>query len=210
MCVSKLTIIGSDNGLSPGWRQAIIWTNDEILLIRTLQTDFSDILSEIHAFSCKKMTLKMSSVKWLQYCFGLNVLNKQFLRQVGRSAAYWSLCYWYIHNLIVLQWYCSMLLRNCIHFAAMCYFTLHKTMLIIIYFIASLEYHFPISIPWLSNENTNSTFKSSPPSAAYMYLWMGSALVQIMACRLFGAKPLFKPMLVYCQLNPKEQTSVKF
>ena len=31
---------------------------------------------------------------------------------------------------------------------------------------------------------------SSPPSAAYMRQWMGSALVQIMACRLFGAKPL--------------------
>ena len=30
----------------------------------------------------------------------------------------------------------------------------------------------------------------------------GSALVQIMACRLFGAKPLSKPMLGYCQLDP--------
>ena len=29
----KLTITGSDNGLSPGGRQAIIWTNDGILLI---------------------------------------------------------------------------------------------------------------------------------------------------------------------------------
>ena len=28
ICVGKLTIIGSDNGLSPGRRQAIIWTND--------------------------------------------------------------------------------------------------------------------------------------------------------------------------------------
>ena len=27
ICVSKLTIIGSDNGLSPGRRQAIIWTS---------------------------------------------------------------------------------------------------------------------------------------------------------------------------------------
>ena len=27
LCVSKLTIIGSDNGLSPGRRQAIIWTS---------------------------------------------------------------------------------------------------------------------------------------------------------------------------------------
>ena len=31
-----------------------------------------------------------------------------------------------------------------------------------------------------------------------------------MACRLFGAKPLSKPMLGYCQLDPYEQTSVKF
>ena len=29
ICVSKLTIIGSDNGSSPGRRQAIIWTNDQ-------------------------------------------------------------------------------------------------------------------------------------------------------------------------------------
>ena len=34
ICVSKLTIIGSDNGLSPDRRQAIIWTNAGILLIR--------------------------------------------------------------------------------------------------------------------------------------------------------------------------------
>ena len=30
---SELTIIGSDNGLSPGRRHAIIWTNAAILLI---------------------------------------------------------------------------------------------------------------------------------------------------------------------------------
>ena len=31
-----------------------------------------------------------------------------------------------------------------------------------------------------------------------------------MACRLFGAKPLSKPLLGYCQLQHKEQISVKF
>ena len=51
---------------------------------------------------------------------------------------------------------------------------------------------------------------SSPPSVAYMRQWIRLVLVQIMACRLFGAKPLSKPMLFYCQLDPKEQTSVKF
>ena len=33
ICIGNLTIIGSDNGLSPGRRQAIIWTNAGILLI---------------------------------------------------------------------------------------------------------------------------------------------------------------------------------
>ena len=46
ICVSKLTIIGSDNGLSLGRRQAIIWTNDGILLIWPLGTNFSEILIE--------------------------------------------------------------------------------------------------------------------------------------------------------------------
>ena len=36
---------------------------------------------------------------------------------------------------------------------------------------------------------------SSPPSTAYMRRWTGSALVQVMACRLVGAKPLSEPML---------------
>ena len=50
---------------------------------------------------------------------------------------------------------------------------------------------------------------SSHPSATYMRQWIGSALIQVMACRLFGAKPLPEPMLAYCQLDPQEQTSVK-
>ena len=76
ICVSKLTSIGSDNGLSPGWRQAIIWTNVGILFIETLGTNFSEISIEIHTFSFKKMHVKMSSGKWRPCCLGLNVLNK--------------------------------------------------------------------------------------------------------------------------------------
>ena len=74
ICVSKLSIIGSDNGLSPGRRQAIIWTNAGILLIWTLGTNFNEMLIEIHIFSVKKMHLKMSSAKWRPFCLGLNVL----------------------------------------------------------------------------------------------------------------------------------------
>ena len=43
ICLSKLNIIGSDNGLLPGQRQAIIWTNAGILLIGPLGTNFSKI-----------------------------------------------------------------------------------------------------------------------------------------------------------------------
>ena len=74
ICISKLTIIGSDNGLSPERHQAIIWTNAGILLIEPLGTNFSEISNEIHTFSFKKMHLKMSSAKWRPFCLGLNVL----------------------------------------------------------------------------------------------------------------------------------------
>ena len=74
ICVSKQIIIGSDNGLSPGRRPAIIWTNAGIWSIEILRTNFNGILSEIHTFSLKKMHLKMSSGKWRPFCLGLNVL----------------------------------------------------------------------------------------------------------------------------------------
>ena len=73
--VSRLTIIGSENGLPPDRRQAIIWTNTGILLIGPLGTNFSEILIEIYTFSFRKMHLKMSSGKWRPFCLGLNVLK---------------------------------------------------------------------------------------------------------------------------------------
>ena len=41
ICISKLAIVGSDNGLSPDQRQAIIWTNAGILLIGPLGTNLN-------------------------------------------------------------------------------------------------------------------------------------------------------------------------
>ena len=55
--------IGSDNGLSPIRRQAIIWTNAGILSIEPLGTNFSENWTKILIFSFKKMRLKMSSAK---------------------------------------------------------------------------------------------------------------------------------------------------
>ena len=73
--VSKLTIIGSHNDLSPGRRQAIIWPNAEILFTGPLGTNFNEILIEIITFSFKKMRLKVSSAKCRPFCLSLNVLS---------------------------------------------------------------------------------------------------------------------------------------
>ena len=93
--VSNFTIIGSDNGLSPGRRQAIIWTDAGILLIRILGANFSEILSEILTFSLKKMHFKISSAKWRQFCLGLNVLSRvTSVAWVSRTLLVsWQRCY---------------------------------------------------------------------------------------------------------------------
>ena len=58
ICASKLTIISSDNGLSPGWRQAIVWTKTGILLVRSSRTNLNEILIETHIFSFKECIWK--------------------------------------------------------------------------------------------------------------------------------------------------------
>ena len=89
ICVGKLTIIGSDNGLSPQRRRAIIWTNAGILLIGPLGTNFSEILIEIQTCSFKKMHLKMSSAKWRLSGLGFNVLRSQITMSITRES-HWS------------------------------------------------------------------------------------------------------------------------
>ena len=77
ICLSDLTIIGSDNGLSLGRRQAIILTNAGILLIGPRGTNFNAILIKIHPFSFKKIYFKMLSGKWRPFCLSLNVLKNK-------------------------------------------------------------------------------------------------------------------------------------
>ena len=80
ICVSRLNIISSDNGLSPGRRQAIIWTNAGILLIGPLGTNFSENAIEILTFSLTKMRLNVSSAKRRPFLLGLNVLKVRYGR----------------------------------------------------------------------------------------------------------------------------------
>ena len=94
ICVGNLTIIGLDKGLSPGWRQVIIWTNDGILLIWPLGTKFSEIQIGIQTISYKKMHLNMASVKWRPFCFGLNVLIQWVIGSHDKSMVIARL--WYL------------------------------------------------------------------------------------------------------------------
>ena len=70
-------IAGSDNGLSPIRRQAIILTNAPWLLwIRPLMIYFRGILIKIHNFSFTKMHLKVSSVKGQSFCIGEDEVDR--------------------------------------------------------------------------------------------------------------------------------------
>ena len=78
-CVSKLTILGSDNGLSPGRRQAIIWTTAGILLAEHLGQTSMNIQSKFIHFNSRK-----SIGKWWPFCLGLNMLMyKERPREMG-------------------------------------------------------------------------------------------------------------------------------
>ena len=107
ICVSRLTITGSDNGLPPGRRQAIIWTNAGILLIGSLGTNSSENSIEILTFSFTKMRLKVSFAKWRPFCLGFNVLKDGGLVTpcLGIMVSYekdnWFCCAFFI--LIILQ-----------------------------------------------------------------------------------------------------------
>ena len=128
ICVGELTIIVSHNGLSPGRRQAIIWTNAGILLIGTLVTHLIQILIGILTFSFTKMSLKVSSGKWRPFCLGLNepmvnysisdttieVACEVEIRHHGSQLTtyhreFYCVCWWSseARDLIIIKWYWS-------------------------------------------------------------------------------------------------------
>ena len=78
ICVGNLTIICSDNGLSPSRRQAIIWTIAGILLIGLVGTIFSEILIECIYFhkenAFEKVVCKMTAILSRLQCVNADVL----------------------------------------------------------------------------------------------------------------------------------------
>ena len=79
--VGNLTTIGSDNGVWPDRRQAIIWTNAGILLIGPLGINLSEILIEISTFSFKKMNVVsgMASISSRAQCVNFCLKNRLFI-----------------------------------------------------------------------------------------------------------------------------------
>ena len=103
ICISKLIIIGSENDLEPGRRQPIIWTNAGVLLVRTSETHASEILSKTHKFPFKRMHLKMSSVKWWQFCLDLKVI-KRSVRFTLDWIYNWSICISTLNAALCVLW----------------------------------------------------------------------------------------------------------
>ena len=113
ICVSDLTSIGSDNGLSPGRRQAIIRTNAGILLIGPLGTNFSETFIEIKMFSLTNLHLKVSFAKvtailsrpqcvklltrWAYWGIKLFILTYWLHMATSFITFSKDLCIWYIH-----------------------------------------------------------------------------------------------------------------
>ena len=96
ICVSKLNIIGSDNGLSPCWCQTVIWKSAEIVLISPSGTNFCEMLIAIHTFSFK--TKKMLFAKWQPFCRSLNVLIEIYMKPY---LCYVNISFWIVTILLL-------------------------------------------------------------------------------------------------------------
>ena len=98
---------GSDNGLSPDRRQAITWTNTDLLSVGPLGTNLNEIWIKIKSFSFMKMHLKMS-VKWQPFCPGEDELIGVALQVVLKCMEFCQPC---CHSgpLSELFWYSNMI-----------------------------------------------------------------------------------------------------
>ena len=83
--------IGSDNGLSPIRRQAIIYTNCELRSIGPKGTNFDEIFIKIQKFSFRNINLKITSAKWRPFCAGIDELTNDI--SIVRSCFHKCVCF---------------------------------------------------------------------------------------------------------------------
>ena len=99
-CVSVITaFIGSDNGFTLVRCQAIVWSNDGLLLNEPLRKELIEILIKSYKSLFVTMRSKMPSARWRSFCLGLNMSY----RLVTRFA--WNVTFLdlvaYMHRLII-------------------------------------------------------------------------------------------------------------
>ena len=124
ICVSKINIIGSDNGLSPGRRQAIIWTNAGILLIGPCGNKFLEILIQENAF--QNVVWKMAAIlsrpqcvdgySWLSSFYQIATLSPSTDEEQVERYSCWPLTYGISAGLLweLLFSFCAVVLfRDC-------------------------------------------------------------------------------------------------
>ena len=114
ICVSKVTINGSDNEFPTGRHQVIIWTEAVILLIAHLGTKFSEMLITIHTFSFMKIYWKyrlvyggnfpaLSELNWLYMRARIKQnqinLNSHLKFQLFTSPARNAFTWYFVHEL---------------------------------------------------------------------------------------------------------------
>ena len=88
--------IGSGNGLVPVWRQAITWTNADLLSIGPLGTNFTECKLNRNKknFSSKKIYLKMSSAIWRTFFpMKIQFICAHALQQDGQIAYNSTACH---------------------------------------------------------------------------------------------------------------------
>ena len=97
ICVSKLTIIGSDNGLSPDRRQAIIWTNDRISLIGpsgTKRNFNQNLYIFIQENAVENVVWKMAAILSWPQC--VNTILYEVSENVDKTATKGNYMYWFL------------------------------------------------------------------------------------------------------------------
>ena len=175
ICIGNLNTITSDNGLSPGQHQAIIWNNAGIS-IGYLGTKFSEILIEFLTFSFKKMRLKVSSVKWWPFCLGRNVLRQSVVSWILPIDTPLLACLGEIWVVFGFNWQS---LPNC------CQETLHEGEIWDLFSEFNVWlFSIVIAVLHIMCLNTGWCFDSLWPSDTIWWHISGSTLAQVMACYL--------------------------
>ena len=180
-----------------GWRQAITWTNADLLIIESLGTNLSEILIKMQNFSFMKMYLKITSAKWRTFCPGEDELMPERSNSIA-DVPEWRLSGSVLSFTQVVSAPCQGILRSMS--ASWCHQTTTESFWVV--YINTLRLrqngcHFADNIfkYIFLNENVCISIKISRKFVPKGSINNIPALVLIMAWRRLGDMPLAEPMM---------------